>query len=142
MYKDQEELQDLHRKLQNAVDGFRVRGSPTLSSPARSGGLLTCMKVSSLLRNELNSLQAAGDGSAVRDLANRILERQDQQDAKREAESRRIIELQMQQNARREAEALQREAEARRILELQELQVKQNAERAGQSTTFCAVRVN
>jgi hypothetical protein len=35
MYKDQEELQDLGRKLQNAVDGFTVRGSPALSFTAR-----------------------------------------------------------------------------------------------------------
>jgi hypothetical protein len=107
------------------------------------------MKVSSLLRNELNSLKAASDGSAVRDLTNRILERQEQQDAERKAESRRIIELQMQQDTKREAEALQRQAEAlqreieaRRILELQELQMKQNAEReaeAGQTTTSCPV---
>jgi hypothetical protein len=114
------------------------------------------MKTSSLLRNELNSLKAASDGSAVRDLTNRILERQEQQDAERKAESRRIIELQMQQDTKREAEALQREAEAlqrkaealqreieaRRILELQELQMKQNAEReaeAGETTTSCPV---
>jgi hypothetical protein len=63
------------------------------------------MKVSSLLRNELNSLQAASDGSAVRDLANRIMERQEQQDTERKAESRRIIELHMQQSAERKAEA-------------------------------------
>jgi hypothetical protein len=53
----------------------------------------------------------------VRDLANRILERQEQQDARREAEARRIIELQIQQNAAREAEA-------------------------GEMTTSCPVRVD
>jgi hypothetical protein len=63
------------------------------------------MKMSSLLRNELKSLQAASDGSVVRDLANRILKRQEQQDTERKAESRRIIELQMKQNAEREADA-------------------------------------
>jgi hypothetical protein len=94
------------------------------------------MKVSSLLHNELNSLQAASYGSAVLDLANCVLERQEQQDAKREAEARRMLELQMQHDGKREAEA-------RRILGLLELQVSQNTQReaeAGETTTFRPAR--
>jgi hypothetical protein len=41
----------------------------------------------------------------MRELMNRLLERQQQQDTERKNESRRMIELQIQQNAEREAEA-------------------------------------
>jgi hypothetical protein len=42
------------------------------------------MQVFVLLRNELNSLHVASDGSAVRELAGRILARQEQLEAKYE----------------------------------------------------------
>jgi hypothetical protein len=86
---------------------------------------MRALQVSSLLLNELISLQNGRDVIIVRDLASRILELQVAQGEKREVEARRIIEIQMQHDAKREAEALQREAEARRILDLQRIQVEE-----------------
>jgi hypothetical protein len=105
MYKDQEELTNLRQKLQNAVDRFTVRIAHTHSTRTICEDSLIHVQASSLLRNELSSLKAASDSNAVRDLANRIWERQEQQNARREVEARGIMALQMQHDMKREAEA-------------------------------------
>jgi hypothetical protein len=74
-----------------------------------------------MIRSELNSLQALSRASAVRDLANLIVERQEQHDSKREIESRRLMEFQM---------------------ELRELELQQGVQRAaeaGKTATSCRV---
>jgi hypothetical protein len=87
LYKDQDELQDLRRKLQSVVDAFTVRSS---LSAMQMSILTRTFQVSSLLLNELISLQNGRDVNVVHDLARSILAMQV---------------LQVQQNAKRDAEA-------------------------------------
>jgi hypothetical protein len=82
-HKDQEELQDLLRKLDNVVDGFTVRAS---SLTNRTSKLLMHTQRSSVFRSEMKSLQNGSDVNAMRDLARRMVQLQVQREAKRVAE--------------------------------------------------------
>jgi hypothetical protein len=84
-YKDQDEIEEMRRKLQSVVDGFMV--GTLRSRYAGAERLSVHVQISSLLRNELKSLQNGSDVNAVRMLASRVLELQMQQDVKRDADA-------------------------------------------------------
>jgi hypothetical protein len=118
-YKYQDELEQMRRKLQSVVDGFMVRILRTRYAGAESVSIH--VQISSLLRNELSSLQNGSDLNDVRMLASRILELQMRQDVKRDAEAgewstQRLIcmnyvDLHVSVRAKQDAELIKRDAD-------------------------------